>query len=193
MQSYELQESLKSRYPSIHFDHPITWESVFDIWRNNEASQEEWRRHWEAWGFAGWEEWRKHYAAPLDPEHLQWAMYTVGNPCVDVLEMLGVPSVGWIANVYRDTQTLPIREIVNKQGDGFDAGKNDKICAIRDDFPQETTLTGIVWKDRIVLIEGMHRACALGMGQLSKEPLVHVALAEWKNASLPLLGGKPMQ
>ena len=195
MRIYE-SDFWKRRYSSVRFVRQILWEEIFDVWERNEALQEEWKKHWEGWGFTSWKEWRKHYAAPLDSENLQWEMFEVEDPFADAPEMFGVPSVGWIANVYRDTQTLSIREIVRRQSDGFDSRKNEKILGIRRNFPQETMLTGIVWEGKIVIVEGMHRVCALGMGRFeggSCKPIVRLALAEWKSKSLPLLGGKPIR
>jgi len=39
--------------------------------------------------------------------------------------------------------------------------KNEKVLDIKRSFPGKTMLTGLIYKDNIVLIEGQHRASAL--------------------------------
>ncbi len=38
---------------------------------------------------------------------------------------------------------------------------NDKILSIKENFPEETMLVGIILGDKVILAEGMHRVCVL--------------------------------
>lgn len=50
--------------------------------------------------------------------------------------------------------------------------------------------TGIVHDERIVLVEGMHRACALAGWDKPTPPEseIAIALAQWKEKEIPIIG-----
>jgi len=57
------------------------------------------------------------------------------------------------------------------------------------DFPKETLLTAILHEDKMIIVEGMHRANALANWNLSEPPKgkVFLALARW-DEKVPILG-----
>lgn len=189
-----IEETRERRYPSLCFDRPLSWKEVFEIWRKNEESTGEWEEHWKRRGFSDWESWRSDYAFPLEPEEREWKLFTIGEPFRDVPKFLGAPSVAWIANVYRDSGTLPLADIVTLPQ--FSKVNQEKVSALRAQFPSETILTGIVWCENVIIIEGMHRACALSLGCSDSQSVyrkgVSIALSQWPYRSLPLLGGKSL-
>lgn len=164
----------------------LSWKEVFDTWRNLEAWQESWKSHWVERGFDSWDEWRTAYVAPIHPETLVWELYQITDPIKDLPLFYGTPTKAWIEKAYdgettkrfRDIDTLPIIR------------DNDKVLSIKQDFPRETMLTGLVHDGRIILVEGMHRGAALTTWNPSVPftGSVTIALAEW-NEPIPRLGG----
>lgn len=69
--------------------------------------------------------------------------------------------------------------------------QNDKVAAIKDNFPPKTTLIGLIHNGHIVIYEGMHRISA--MASWDKDKLftsqVFIALAAWDKEQLPVVGG----
>ncbi len=45
----------------FEFIRPLTWNEVFEIWRNNEVNEPHWKEYWVSKGFKSWEEWRSKY------------------------------------------------------------------------------------------------------------------------------------
>jgi hypothetical protein len=165
----------------------MSWEEIFAKWRESEAWQESWKKHWESRGWSSWDEWRKAYSAPLFPGNLQWFLFEVKEPLKDSSLFYGVPSRSWIEKVYGEASPKQLRDIL----DHPIIRDNDKISAIKKNFPEETMLTGLVHEDKIILIEGMHRACALASWDPAKplEAKITIALAKWKEKDIPIIGG----
>jgi hypothetical protein len=178
---------IPKQYESLEYVHNIDWQDVFAVWRAYEAYQKNWRKHWEERGFESWDEWRQNYIAPIKPEEKKWSVWRVNRPIEDFPKIYGVPSKGWQQDVYPEgVQTMPLREIVELLKTDF--GKNEKVEAIKNNFPYQTMLTGIVNKGRIVLVEGMHRSLALvTMSENKIKGDVVLALAE-HNEILPTVG-----
>jgi len=177
--------NIPKQYSSLEYVGEITWKDIFDEWRKAEAWQECWKKHWEERGFNSYDEWRTAYSAPLKPDSLNWFMYEVTDPVKDFPYVYGVPSRAWIDKAYKGEKTKQLKDIIS---DPIIAN-NDKAKEIKENFPRETMLTALLWQNKIVLIEGMHRACALA--DWGKEPFskkVKIALAEMKG-DLPSIGG----
>lgn len=178
--------NIPNRFNSFKFIRPIAWSEIFDSWKKGEAHQEMWKKHWEGRGFSSWEEWRAEYAKPFRPETLEWSLYEIANPTQELPEIYAVPSKAWIEKAYGGEKTKKFKDIAEHPL----IKNNDKILAIQNNFPKETMLTGLLCGDKIVLIEGMHRAAALAAWN-AKVPLtgkVFIALAEWPE-EIPVLGG----
>lgn len=178
--------NIPQKYKSLKFIRPIQWVEIFDTWRKGEASQESWKKHWEERGFDSWDEWRTVYAEPLNPGKLEWFLYSFKDPIKDLPFIYGTPTHSWIDKAYKGEKTMQFADIVKLPI----IAENDKVAAVKNNFPKETILTGIIYTDKIILIEGMHRACALANwdkeNQLNGE--VKIALASW-NKEIPALGG----
>lgn len=178
--------SIPEQYTSLVHTKPLSWKEVFDMWRNLEVSQESWKEHWTERGFDSWDEWREAYAAPLHPETLSWALYRITDPLKELPLFYGTPTKGWIEKAYDGVTTKQLKDISQLPI----IIENQKILAIKQDFPKETMLTGIIHDGKIILIEGMHRASALATWNL-ETPFtgsVTIALAQW-DSSIPILGG----
>ncbi len=177
--------NIPQKYKSLKFIKPIQWVDVFDAWRKGEANQESWKKHWEGRGFASWEQWRTAYAKALKPANLKWFLYSIENPLVDMPFVYGTPTHGWVDKAYGGEKTMQLAQVIKLPI----IIENEKVAAIKNNFPAETMLTGIVCENKIILIEGMHRACALaGWNKENKlESKITIALAVW-NQEVPILG-----
>lgn len=183
-----MENNLKipEQYTSLEFIHPISWSEIFGKWREGEAGQESWQKLWKERGFSSWDEWRAAYAAPLEPENLQWSLYKINNPLKEFPLIFGVPTDAWIRKAYNGETTKRLDEIVDVPV----FKENDKVLAIKKDFPKETMFTGLVCDDKIVLVEGMHRACVITSWdqQIPLNSEITIALALWEK-EIPRIGG----
>ncbi|MFA6047575.1 MAG: hypothetical protein WCV59_00530 [Parcubacteria group bacterium] len=179
--------TIPDQYTSLELIDSITWDKIFDTWRQGEAHQESWKKHWEERDFDSWDEWRKAYAAPLNPEKLGWFLYKINEPLKEFPEIYGVPSHSWIEKAYDGKITMQLKDILNLPI----IKANQKIIDIKKNFPAKTMLTGLIWQDKIILIEGMHRACALALPDLSipLESEITIALTNWPEKNMPIIGG----
>jgi hypothetical protein len=165
----------------------MKWVEVFDSWRKGEAWQESWKKHWEERGFDSYDEWRTAYAAPLTPEKLKWSLYEIVDPLANFPFIYGVPSDAWVKKAYGGETTKQLKEILDLPI----VKDNPKVLDIKKDFPKVTMMTGLIYADKIILVEGMHRACALA-GWEKVKPLkskITIALAKWNEKEIPIIGG----
>ncbi len=178
---------IPTQYTSLNYVKPLSWEDVFDTWRKGEARQKFWKKHWKSRGFSSWDEWRKEYARPLKTESLEWFLFEIKNPLKDLPLFYGVPSKTWIKKAYKGEKTKILSDIVNLTM----VSKHPKVIDMQKDFPKETMLTGLVYDNKIIIIEGMHRACALASWKASNNftGVVKIALAVWLEKEIPLIGG----
>lgn len=179
--------AIPNQYSSLEFIKPIGWPEIFETWRKGEAHQESWKKHWEERGFSSWEEWREAYAQPLTSEGLDWHLYKINKPLEEFPNIYGVPSDAWIKKAYNGEKTKILKDIINLPI----VTENDKVTAIKKYFPKNTMFTGIIVDEKIVLIEGQHRALALTSWDKSV-PLnseIMIALTEWKEKEIPRIGG----
>ncbi|HMN19527.1 MAG TPA: hypothetical protein PKA31_02950 [Candidatus Moranbacteria bacterium] len=179
--------AIPGKYSSLAYVRPIEWVEIFAAWKKGESCQKAWQQHWQQHGFESWEEWRTAYIAPLGAENLSWELFAITDPLRDIPSFYGVPSRGWISKAYANQATLELRALANLSV----LSQNDKITAIKKSFPGKTMLTGIIHGGRIVIYEGMHRAGAIATWEKDRplEAQISIALAEWKNPHIPIVGG----
>jgi len=179
--------NIAKKYKSLEFVKPIKWPEVFGVWREGEAGQASWKKHWEERGFASWEEWREAYVAPLEPKNLHWSLYKINDPIKDLPFFYGTPTRGWVDKAYGGKKTLLLKNLVQLPI----ITKNEKVLSIKKYFPKKTMLTGLIYKDNIILIEGQHRASALASWYIQTllDSEVTIALAKWNQNEIPVLGG----
>jgi len=177
--------NIPEKYNTLKFIGPTIWDYIFDEWRKGEEYQKSWQEHWEERGYASWNEWRTAYVAPLQPEKLEWFLYEISNPTEILPEFYGVPSKTWVEKAYGGETTKKLKDIAHLSI----IAENEKIKDIIKNFPEETLLTAILQDDKIILVEGMHRANALVNWNLPEPPKSKVLLAitEW-NKEIPILG-----
>ena len=180
----DLDKNISEHLKLIKF---LTWQDVFEIWRKYEASRTSWIDHYKGRGFSTWEEWRMSYVKSLGLEKLKWQLYELQNPESAILGFRGGPYRSWIKLCYENKNNPYFSEIIKHPNVIAHKG----IKAIFDNFPSETTLIGVVLDSEIVIIEGMHRACALAMAgfkNISLNTKITIALAEYARAVIPVVG-----
>lgn len=178
---------IPKQYNSFKFIRPISWPEVFDKWREMEAGQAMWKEHWGKRGFSSWDEWREAYATPLAPASLDWQLYIIEKPLLDFPQIYGVPSRSWVDNNYGGEKIKELKEIVKSPY----VQNHLKVLDIKKNFPEKTMMTGLIFQDKIILVEGMHRACALAGWGNAEPPRTEItmALAHWNQPEIPIIGG----
>ena len=174
---------IPAQYTSLQYVHDICWRDVFAVWRSHEAYQKDWEEHWIERGFDSWDAWRTNYIAPLEPTVRQWGIYRIENLSYDISLMYGVPSRGWQQTCYGGERTKMIADILVHKV----VAENVKIHNVLHRLPYQTMLMGIVHEERIVLVDGMHRACALAQSTKNFVGDVVIALTE-HDGDIPLIG-----
>ena len=169
---------------------PLTTQEVFDIWRNVEEPLEHWKSFWKAKGFKNWEEWRKKSHAPVLEKNLNWNLYSVNNPLTEIPQWRGIMSHSWNKWFYPLFPEKPprLKDLLTHPG----VHNHWYIREIAKNFPASTTLTTLrLPNGDLVIIEGMHRACAISLLALDEKVLttdISVAIADWPDNEPPKLG-----
>lgn len=177
---------------SLTTKYPLSWKEVFEFWEDNEGESSHWARHARDRGYASWEEWRMEYANALGlPEKTDWVLHKINDPLITIPQFHGGPFSGWINRYYNGNTdpTLTFAELA-------ELGKiqtHDGIASIMNAFPDSTVLTGLIMPDNsIVIIEGMHRCCAIALLAKTRQLLaanVYIALAHAGEDVLSIVGG----
>ena len=183
------EKMIKLKNKNIKLKHlsDLTWQQVFEIWRKNEEGRTSWIGHYEGRGFSTWHEWRMSYVKPLGLAKLKWQLYDLQNPEKSILGFRGGPYRSWIKLCYENKNNPYFSEIIKHPN----VIEHKGIKAIFDNFPSETTLIGVVIDSEIIIIEGMHRACALalaGSKNISLNTNIKIALAEYDSSTIPAVG-----
>jgi len=169
---------------------PLTASQVFDIWREIEEPLEHWRGVWQSKGFKSWEDWRHTTHAPLFEKELNWNLYKVNEPAKSVPEWRGGMFHGWSKWFYNSFQEKPpfLKDLLAHPG----VNNHWYVREIANNFPSPTTLTALRMPNGdIVVVEGMHRVCAITMLAHDNKPLnaeVFVMIADWPEKEPPRLG-----
>ncbi|MCX6763130.1 MAG: hypothetical protein NTZ97_00120 [Candidatus Moranbacteria bacterium] len=175
------------KYPNLKLVKPLKWEEVFDIWRQNEASDPKWMEHYKSRGFATWEAWRETYAVPFKCAEADWGFYVITNPLQDIPNFCGGPFRGWKENHYGEKDTMTFAKLAN-----LDHFQNFyKTEDIIKNFPNGTIISGMEVDGDIYIIEGMHRCLAIALAKkrgLDMPIDIKIALAKSPQGKLPLVG-----
>ena len=141
---------------------PLTWEQTFAFWRESEGSNPEWLAVANERGYATWEEWRKAYVAPFKLDQRVWGLYRVDDPIRTVPQFRGGPFQGWVERFYHGCSR--IAEELFAQGNG-------RALSLKDTFPRQTTVIGVMTNDDVVIVEGMHRCSAIASAAADGTPI----------------------
>lgn len=162
---------------------PIAWEKIFEIWRETEADQEKWVNYYQGKGFSSWKDWRQSYVERFGYNKKSWDIYSIIRPLEVVPHFHGGPFRTWI-NKYYHGEELPTFQRLVEMGD---VKANSAVVEISKNFPLKTFLIGLLIDGEVVIIEGMHRCCAMTLMKEQKEELksiVEIALAEYSKEEI---------
>ena len=166
---------------------PLTWEGVFAIWRDNEASNPKWIEHYTSRGYSSWEEWRTATHAPIKGSQLEWHLYEVLDPLATIPHFRGGPFKSWKRMYFEGKDSPRFADLVQHPG----LQHHEGLEALITDFPPETTISGLLAGGDVYTIEGMHRCCAIALAAergLTLTTELKLILAEFPQATLPELG-----
>lgn len=157
----------------MKFISDTTWQKIFAVWRNNEASNPNWiKLATEVKGWPDWESWRSFTAKQLDANHRDWKIFQFENPLVEVPNMLIGPYSSWQSRVVNKNNTT-FQELLDIPEQYEEWSSNPGILEIINGLPFPTELVGVLRKDnnKIVCIEGHHRATAISLAQRHKQAI----------------------
>lgn len=166
---------------------PLTWVQVFAVWRANEGDDSHWGPHARERGFPNWEAWRMTYALPLRLPERAWYMFRVADSLTSVPTFRGGPFGSWIRRFYAGDPHPTFATLAQHP----DIRTHGTVRALQRSFPLETAISGLLTDDGIVIVEGMHRCCAIALAAAEGTPLtttLTIALADARNETLPAVG-----
>lgn len=177
----------EENYHDLEFVRPLSLSETFGFWHDSEGSSQHWLDVARSRGFETWEEWRRTYFAPFRMEERTWNLFRVVNPLLTVPLFRGGPFQGWIEQTYGDTGMTPEFRVIAKR---LTAAQDAYVAKLKASFPRTTTIIGVLTDNGVVMVEGMHRCCALG--QASAEGLridtdLHIALGDYLPGGVPLI------
>ncbi len=165
----------------------LTWEEVFDIWRENETYDNKWEELYKSRGFDNWDEWRSTYIEPLNLKNEEWGLYEIIDPMQTVPKFFGGPFRSWVERFYKNKMTQTFQELVQNP----EIQNYPGIRRVMGGFPQETSLIGIFFANELVIAEGMHRCTALALAVHEGKKIktnIKIALANSSLDQLRIVG-----
>ncbi len=167
---------------------PKSWSRVFAAWQKREGTQSDWQEVARKKGFKSWRTWRWVWLENIGASHRRWYRYRIDDPSKIVSQFLVGPTQSWQKYFPKHERlTHTFADLVNTSWHA-----RDKELKIKPIFGA-TEFIGVVRPDnKIVLIEGHHRAAAVALAQkLSKKITFKVkptiALTHFKKSDLKLL------
>jgi hypothetical protein len=161
----------------------ITWPGAFSIWRQQEKDRTAWQQIHKERGYNYWDEWRQAYTDQLKCDELDWYVFKIKFPTEIIPNFYCGPYKSW-RDKHGEGDITTFEKIVSHP----DIKNNEGVKKLVSDFPTTTTLIGLRVKNKIAVIEGMHRCCVITLLAENKEPLnstILIALADYKNRKLP--------
>ncbi len=177
----------------MHLLNNTTWGKVFDGWKQREANDPGWINcATKIKGWPDWESWRKFTVSQLDLENLSWQIFEFTDPINEIPATLIGPYTGWQSRVKEKNQNS-FEDLLNisEQFDFF--SKHDKVASMINSFPCPTEFIGLIRgdNDKIVCIEGHHRAVAVALAKKQNIPInlkeTTIALARLEKDKINLL------
>jgi len=163
----------------------VSWDYVYGIWRSNEYKLQHWIDYREKAGFKSWEDWRRSRIKRYKCKKLKWQLYEIVNPCI-VVHFRGGLTKTWMKLFY-GKKILPSFKEMIRDSDLMDF-KN--LSPFIENFPQSTTMIGLVAMGDIFVIEGMHRSAAIAVEAQEGRVIANhlfIALAEVSYTRLYIL------
>ncbi|MFA5134584.1 MAG: hypothetical protein WC505_02235 [Patescibacteria group bacterium] len=145
----------------LQYEAQMTWQDVFERWKSREGVRSDWQQVARDKGWDSWEEWRSHWVANFGAQERTWVRYAIPDPVKTVPQFRIGPSRSW-QKFFPETERN--RHTFATLVERAPLARNGKVQALKEHFPEPTEFIGVYVPDkRIVLIEGHHRAAALGL------------------------------
>lgn len=179
----------------MKFIKDTTWEEVFEGWRRREAANPAWIEcATKAKGWPDWESWRRFTASLIGAENRRWRIIEFTDPMNEAPAMLIGPFSGWQSRVANKNRTT-FEELLDIEEQREFFSRHGGVRRILEGLPFATEFIGLMRKDteKIVCIEGHHRAVAVTLAKKQGKPVdfsgipVSIALAELAADECPLL------
>lgn len=173
---------------------PTTWEEIFQDWKQREGNDPGWIHCATVLkGWDSWESWRRFTAEQIGASTREWNLFEFTDPMSEIPNMLVGPFTGWQSRLpapnkhtFADLVRIPEQEV------SFRA--HEKVISMMKHFPPSTMFVGLRLEgtDRIVCIEGHHRATAVALATLDGKQIdfdgpAQIALATLKTNKIHLL------
>lgn len=155
----------------------LSWQDVFNIWREGEENLRHWKIFWEEKGFNSWESWRSSTIEKLELEERDWVLYKIKKPLKTIPKFKGGPYTSWKDSYYKNGKFSSFKELAKHP---YIQNHKD-INKIKNNFPKEAYFIGVKTEQGILIIEGMHRCCALAIASQKGEKIesqVYIVLAQ---------------
>ncbi|PLX26772.1 hypothetical protein C0583_05745 [Candidatus Parcubacteria bacterium] len=150
-----------------------SWNEIFQNWAKRESNNPAWIRcATEIKGWPNWESWRGYTANLFNAKNRKWSLYKFENPKEEILNMLIGPYTGWQSKVKNKNNTT-FKELLDIPEQFNELSHHEGVINILNGLPFNTEMIGIKRKDseKIILIEGHHRAVAITLAKLQKKPI----------------------
>lgn len=178
----------------LSFIRPLTWEEVFEGWREREANNPSWIEcATKIKGWSNWEHWRLHTATQLHLQDRSWSLYEVLGPGSFLPNLLMGPFHAW-QKYTEEKNTLTFVELMVLPEPRAFFLEHPAVQRLMKQFPAPTELIGLLREDtqKVVCVEGHHRIAAVTLGQVMGSPVaffgpVYLALTSLKKDETVLL------
>ncbi|MBM3261195.1 hypothetical protein FJY93_02135 [Candidatus Kaiserbacteria bacterium] len=174
-----------NEYVGLKFVRDLQWQDVLSVWSKGEAHLPHWIEHYTKRGFKTWEDWRRSSTESLKPELLKWGLFEIEDNA-SIPTFYAGPFRAWRQKYYEQREIIPFSELANKPALQTDSNINEII----QNFPKDSILVGLRKDEKIIIVDGMHRCCALAVAAqkgIALDAKLSIALADFRDP-LPSLG-----
>lgn len=166
---------------------PVTWEEIYAEWEAGEGSQPPVKKLYTDRGFDTWREWRNAAVTEsFNCAQRKWFLYQMPTPHHTVPRLYGGTFESWRTKWYQGELVRTFEWIVAQ----FPPEERAEYASLVERFPVPTTLIGIKFDEKIIIIEGMHRCCAIALAEREGKRITaqpYLALAETSGEEIPKL------
>lgn len=178
----------------MKFVKDTTWDEVFANWEMGEGQNTAWTKVANRKGWPSWASWREFSMDQLGAKNRDWKIYEFTDPLNEIPDLLLGPFPSWQSRVpeknafsFKDLLAIP---------EQFEAFREfPRIQKFVDQLPFDSQFIGLIREDndKIVLLEGHHRAASIALVQkLGKavdfsQSRLTIAIARLPKNETPLL------